>query len=296
MLTAILMTAILLTAFLLSAQMPTCRRRRPNGMLRSVAGEPRKTQRTMSYRAAPSRFAAFTLVELLVVIGIIAVLMAILLPVLAKARAQANRTVCLSNIRQLGTAILMYCNDNKGWFPTCAYWDSLAYKPYPEDWVHWQSNRNLMDSAVAKHVGRDGKLKELLRCPADSFDGRKAGASIAPWQGPYLYSYGMNAGLAQNVRSGSVRTKLAQWRSPSRKILITEISEKYCTAGAWSYGSPLALRHGTTRFQGEIPGFPEMSRGATVGVNVSAVFLDSHAEGIDDMFALNDIQNRPEAR
>jgi hypothetical protein len=115
-------------------------------------------------------------------------------------------------------------------------------------------------------------------------------------QGPYLYSYGMNSGLAQNVRSGSVRTKLAQWRSPTRKILITEIRENYCTAAVWSYGSPLALRHGTTRFKGHIPGFPEMARGSTVGVNVSAVFLDGHADGIDDLFALFDIQNRPEAR
>src|SRR5437773_6472705 len=85
---------------------------------------------------------AFTLVELLVVIGIIAILIGILLPALNKARAAANRAVCLSNIRQLGVGILMYCNDNHGWFPTCAVWEvSPAYQQFPEDWVHWQANR-----------------------------------------------------------------------------------------------------------------------------------------------------------
>jgi prepilin-type N-terminal cleavage/methylation domain-containing protein/prepilin-type processing-associated H-X9-DG protein len=65
----------------------------------------------------PFRSGGFTLVELLVVIGIIAVLIGILLPVLGKARAQANRTVCLSNERQLVMAMLMYAERYKGAFP-----------------------------------------------------------------------------------------------------------------------------------------------------------------------------------
>src|SRR5829696_5479285 len=57
--------------------------------------------------------AAFTLVELLVVIGIIAVLVAILLPALAAARKAAKRTTCANHLRQLVTAVVMYQNDNR---------------------------------------------------------------------------------------------------------------------------------------------------------------------------------------
>ncbi len=64
-----------------------------------------------------TRRAGFTLVELLVVIGIIAVLISLLLPSLNQAREQAKRAQCLSNLKQLGNALNIYANQNKGRLP-----------------------------------------------------------------------------------------------------------------------------------------------------------------------------------
>jgi prepilin-type N-terminal cleavage/methylation domain-containing protein len=71
----------------------------------------------MKFSPSPRRHRAFTLVELLVVIGIIAVLIGILLPALSRARQHAISAQCMNNLKQVGMAAMMYANEHKGWFP-----------------------------------------------------------------------------------------------------------------------------------------------------------------------------------
>lgn len=121
---------------------------------------------------------AFTLVELLVVIGIIALLISILLPALSRAREQANQAKCLSNVRQLTMAAMTMAAERKGYIQPATDIIRPEYDPSRTKYA-WRSDGKAYDwaASLARYLGRREPVENLLQlsqseakvfqCPSD---------------------------------------------------------------------------------------------------------------------------------
>jgi prepilin-type N-terminal cleavage/methylation domain-containing protein/prepilin-type processing-associated H-X9-DG protein len=229
-----------------------------------------------------SRRRAFTLAELLVVIGVIAVLVALLLPVLGRVREQAQRVACLSNLRQLGMAMMMYTQENKGYFP----WVGVGA---PEDWIWWHDGRDRDQGPLVKYHG--GKfIDALYRCPSDVVQvqfRRSAGLD---------FSYTVNWNICYYPARGRPATEyplvIARIPNASQKILMVDESAETIDDSCWApenwfndRQNMLAIRHDRRAEKAKL-GAPTQKQILEAGRG-NVVFADGHADFIPRKDALN---------
>ena len=154
------------------------------------------------------RKSAFTLIELLVVIAIIAILAAILFPTFARARENARRTSCLSNLKQISLAIIQYTQDYDEAYPLTSY-SASTLAPN----ISWTLG-------AAPYM----KSTQIFRCPSDNTDVWKNPVvptnPITSTTNYYTTSYLMNAYMAGTAPY----TKQSAIQSMSKVVLLTESS------------------------------------------------------------------------
>ncbi|MEN6358096.1 MAG: prepilin-type N-terminal cleavage/methylation domain-containing protein [Armatimonadota bacterium] len=154
----------------------------------------------------------FTLIELLVVIAIIAILAAILFPVITNAKEKGRQAQCCSNMKQLVVGVRMYCDDNNGYMPFCFPnehdWAGATVCAQPSQW-------HVDQSPVFQYV----RNARIFKCPSDS-------------RTNYPLSYSMNPSIASLY--GSTRRKLEPATAGRASRIVMLVQEKsnndsYCS-------------------------------------------------------------------
>jgi len=224
---------------------------------------------------------AFTLVELLVVIGIIALLISILMPALSRARQQANTARCLSNIRNMQMAQIMYANQNNGHLIQAGLSHGSHGLDEEVGWI----------STLQQFYGTE----LLLRCPADQSAHWPGGEPVPAAGGRHRRTtYGINNFLDREVCPwGGPYVKLTQIRQSSSVVQFLEMTESGEFAVAdhphvenWSGNVPVqASRHLAVGIHG--------GERRTWEARANFGFIDGHAETLSlrDVFQSFQINN-----
>jgi len=204
---------------------------------------------------------AFTLPEMLVVLGVIVVLIAILFPIIGRVREAANQATCLSRLRQVAQATITYCGDNEGSFPGAGNGagqtnNLIAANYVPFDWIFWDTNapppfNDVNQSALAKYMNIGNG--DVFRCPSDTLYRPNLNPNPHPGESLYYYSYSFNCflgnsfplsnldapfpgayfgGTNHNV-AGDHDNKIGQVKHPESIIMFIDEDQRTVNDGAW---------------------------------------------------------------
>jgi prepilin-type N-terminal cleavage/methylation domain-containing protein len=224
----------------------------------------------------PAR-AGFTLIELLVVVAIIAILAALLFPVFAQAREKGRQTYCLSNLRQMGTAMLLYTEDHDGYFPPVI--SRSGRRPISQEvtWIHFiepylKSRSVFSDPSSgrpAEPLQNYGYAPTMATMGSDSIPLIVDPWGMAMWEG----IGGYNGSPLGHYREDSQSHSLAYIARPTETILVCDHNhfEWGWTGRDPRYPSPRHIREQDIELVN--------GRIAPAGL-INSVFIDGHAKGM----------------
>lgn len=205
------------------------------------------------------RYNGFTMIELLAVIAIIAILAAFLLPALAKGKQKAYQTQCLSNLKQIGTAIQLYSDDNDGTLPGSVWSGAMAsYEIDDDENLIWYLTSYLALPAPADDV----QIAPIFVCPSYLRTAPGLGASLAGMEGRVCYLLNDSIGPDPSVKVAPFGypapllppmklSAIAPYGSPSTLFAITDVDKGNVPdpTVSWSCDLTYTPVHGQVRNQ-----------------------------------------------